>query len=250
MPARTRGAAARSFVLSPNPASRTLLSSEDSEDMSARTRGAAARSFVLSPRPASRTLLSSKDDCEFGFSSGDGGSVDSTPSSSIIDNDDEEDSGSVDSTPSSSIIDNNDEEDSGSDDSRPSPAIESDDEEQDEEDLKAAWRSQLYVPGTRARHRDNLASMKRWIDADESRRKKFLPIVIPFTDTLCIQYLNHEMRRKLNKKGDLLAPGTIYQVQRMLIYEGELKSKPSLQVFSFESTEIYVITIKTMNTHT
>lgn len=101
-----------------------------------------------------------------------------------------------------------------------SPSVDEDEQTEDDEHLKAKWRSQKYVSGTRARFEDDLAKMKRWIHADARRRKSFLPLLFPFSDEICIQYLNFEMRRKINTKGDLLAPGTIYQVQQMLKYEG------------------------------
>ena len=111
-----------------------------------------------------------------------------------------------------------------SDGTTTSSSVDEDEQSEDDEQLKAKWRSQKYVSGTRARFEDDLAKMKRWINTDERRRDNFLPLSVPFSDEICIQYLNFEMRRKINTKGDLLAPGTIYQVQQMLKYEGTQKT--------------------------
>ena len=95
-------------------------------------------------------------------------------------------------------------------------------EVKDDEQLKDTWRSQKYVPGTRKRYAEDFAKMKSWINGDQDRKDKFLPIKIPFSHEICIQYLHFEMRRKINHKGDLMAPGTLYQVIQMLKYEGEV----------------------------
>ena len=140
----------------------------------------------------------------------------------------DDDSGSINGSDYDSSDDGSGDSD-GSDDGScdsglTSPSVDEDEQSEDDElteHLKAKWRSQKYVSGTRARFEDDLAKMKRWIHADAGRRKRFLPLLFPFSDEICIQYLNFEMRRKINTKGDLLAPGTIYQVQQMLKYEGE-----------------------------
>ncbi len=95
-------------------------------------------------------------------------------------------------------------------------------EANDNEQLKDAWRSQKYVPGTRKRFAEEFAKMKSWINGDPNRKEKFLPIKIPFSAEICIQYLHFEMGRKINLKGDLMAPGTLYQVIQMLKWEGEV----------------------------
>ena len=142
------------------------------------------------------------------------------------------DDGSGDSDDSDNGSGDSDDFDDGSGDSdgtTTSSSVDEDEQSEDDEHLKAKWRSQKYVSGTRARFEDDLAKMKRWIHADAGRKKRFLPLLFPFSDEICIQYLNFEMRRKINAKGDLLAPGTIYQVQQMLKYEGALKLRRSGQ---------------------
>ena len=179
--------------------------------MLSRSRAAAARSSELRPLQPSKTPSTTEDDCESHYSSDDGGFYGSILSSS-------NDGDNLLSASNDSDV-SDDEEDIGSDDSTNNLTINSDDDAEDEL-LQAAWRSQKYVSGTRARFEDDFSKMKRWINADERRKEKFLPIIVPFTNTLCIQYLNSEMTRKINRNRDLLAPGTIYQVQQMLKYEG------------------------------
>jgi hypothetical protein len=140
------------------------------------------------------------------------------------------DDGSGDSDDSDNGSGDSDDFDDGSGDSdgtTTSSSVDEDEQSEDDEQLKAKWRSQKYVSGTRARFEDDLAKMKRWINTDERRRDNFLPLSVPFSDEICIQYLNFEMRRKINTKGDLLAPGTIYQVQQMLKYESTQKNHRS-----------------------
>jgi hypothetical protein len=145
----------------------------------------------------------------------------------IADGNDGFDDGSSDSDGSDDGSGDSDGSDDGSGDSDgfDDGSGDSDEDEQSEDDehLKAKWRSQKYVSGSRARFADDLEKMKRWIHADARRKQSFLPLLFPFSDEICIQYLNFEMRRKINANGDLLAPGTIYQVQQMLKYEGAQK---------------------------
>ena len=75
-----------------------------------------------------------------------------------------------------------------------------------------------YAQASRTGFDQRYENMKIWL-ARHKEHIHHLPLETPFSNSLCILWCNHQMRRK-NKKGDLLGPGSLFAHIQMLKFKG------------------------------
>ena len=92
----------------------------------------------------------------------------------------------------------------------------SDDEaEYIEEDFVKKCVSMRYAPGTRTGFDQRYRKMKKWL---HQNAKQWLPLKVPFHNSLCILWVNHQMTRR--KNGALLGAGNLNAHIQMLKFKG------------------------------
>jgi len=80
-----------------------------------------------------------------------------------------------------------------------------------------------YAQASRTGFDQRYENMKIWL-ARHKEHKHYLPLETPFSNSLCILWCNHQMRRK-NKKGDLLGPGSLFAHIQMLKFKGFISNQ-------------------------